>query len=697
VIAESQLFDTVYYLANNPDVAGDDPLRHFVESGVWQGRRPNRVFDPEFYFGEYRDIAQNGVNPLVHYIEHGEAEGRWPHPSFDPGFYRSQNPDIAKSRESPLLHFLAHGEREGRKPCEFTHQQWCFLYETLSPHDRIRIDHRMAQLALRPRFSLILPLGVTRSPFLRDTIASIERQIYPDWELCVAFDPSTDRGRADMLEALATADSRVRLVKRPGSLPLSAAVNTALEIATGGFVALVEPDDELAETALYLFADEINRHPIADILYGDDDRIDRTGCRHEPHFKPDWNPDLFHSWNYVDRFVLCRTALLREIGGLRSGFDGCPQYDMLLRLAERTGARYIRHLPFLLYHRRIGDLVGAGARDAGTHAVNAARHALSDHFFRTGQRGVEVVPGPGAEHHRVIRPVPRPHPLVSFILPTGGRTELVRNCVAGVLEGTDYDNIEIILLYNNDSRPEVLPYLEEISADPRVTVVHCNTSFNFSRICNIGVGRARGDIVCLLNDDIEVIAPGWLLEMVSHALRPEVGAVGAMLYYPDDTIQHAGVILGLGDPNGIGAHVHRRLPRGAPGYFHRALLTQNLSCITAACLVLRKEAYCEVGGFDEAIAVDFNDVDFCIKVRDHGYLIVWTPYAELYHLESVTRGEADTPEKQQRFAREVAYLRQKWHSDVFALDPYHNRNLKRHAMHYEVSTPPRVTKPWASS
>jgi GT2 family glycosyltransferase len=336
-----------------------------------------------------------------------------------------------------------------------------------------------------------------------------------------------------------------------------------------------------------------------------------------------------------------------------------------------------------------------GHRELRSLAVNAARHALSDHFMRMRQYEVEVVPARG-EHQRVIRPVRRPHPLVSLVMPTGGNLDVLSKGVSGLLNRTDYDSLELIILHNTSTRAEAFPYLEEISADPRVTIVDSRGRFNFSRICNLGVTRAHGDIVGLINDDMDIIESGWLEEMVSHAIRPEVGAVGAMLYYPNDTIQHAGVMLGLGGVNGIAAHIHRGLPRGSSGYFQRAALTQNLSCVTAACMVLRRAVYSEVGGFDENLAFDFNDVDFCISIRRAGYLIVWTPWAELYHLESITRGKRDSPEEERQFAEEEKYIFQKWGTELFDRDPYYNPNLRRDGLHYELGSRPRVAKPWSS-
>jgi GT2 family glycosyltransferase len=378
---------------------------------------------------------------------------------------------------------------------------------------------------------------------------------------------------------------------------------------------------------------------------------------------------------------------LRAGDGTRPEIAGAEFYDLTLRAIEASAPEQIRHVPFPVYHRqRRNEVLSANGA--------ASRDALTQHFARLGQHGVRVAAADDDRSNRIIRPVPVKPPLVSIVMPTGGKIALLKKSVAGVLSETDYENIELIVLYNSSTRQDAFAFFEEIGADPRVSIVDSRGGFNFSRIVNLGVAKARGDVICLLNDDIAVIHPDWLKEMVSHAVRPEVGAVGAMLYYPDERIQHAGVVLGLGDVDGIAAHVHRRLPRHSPGYFRRAALTQNLSCVTAACMLVRRDVYLEVGGYDEKLVVDFNDVDFCIKLRGRGYLVVWTPFAELYHFEAVTRGSPDTLEKQKRFSGDVGRIREKWARQVFDRDPYFNPNFSRDSDRFEIAETPRIAKPW---
>jgi GT2 family glycosyltransferase len=633
----------------------------------------------------------------VHYIDHGIKEGRWPDRNFDPAFLLAQYSDVAEVRNNPLFRQILFREQERRIERDLAYQKWYEAHATVSSEERSQIALRLAQLQYQPLISVVLWVGSSSAKRLRGAVASIKSQLYTSWELLIALGASTEALERDVAQQLCGTDQRIRIADQMGSVGQSLALNAAFDMAIGEFILLMGDTGELSETGLYMVVEQLNQDPAADIIYSDEDKLDADGRHHEPHFKPDWNPDLFYGYNYIGNMTVCRSSLVGKVGGLNARFDGAAIYDLMLRMVEQTAASRILHIPFILYHGWSPEVVICSPPEAESQASNAARHALSDHFLRTGRSGVDVVPGSGAGLHRIVWPVPHPQPLVSLVIPPGGKGDLLRNCLFGILDRTDYDNIEVIIPYNAGTRPEVFPYFEEISADPRVTIVDSRSGYNFSRICNLGVARARGGIIGLLNDDIEVIEPGWLREMVSHAMRPEVGIVGAMLYYPNDIIQHAGVILGLGGIDGIAAHVHRSMPRGSHGYFHRAALAQDLSCVTAACLLSRRAVYSEVGGLDENIAVDFSDVDFCIKVRRRGYLIVWTPFAELYHLESATRGEQDSPEKQKQFQHDRDCIKEKWGPELFDRDPYFNPNFRRHSMGHELAAPPRVAKPWLNA
>lgn len=568
------------------------------------------------------------------------------------------------------------------------YRAWCERYGAIRDEDRVRIAARLAQLRYQPRISLVMPLVSASADLLRCAIVSVRRQLYPNWELCIAdatdgdgyLDPSSPRR---VLEEFAE-EGRIIVVYRTGDAALASGF--ALELASGDFVAFMRDVDELQEAALYMIVEELNQHPDADILYSDEDRIDANGVKHHPHFKSDWNPDLLYGYDYIGDLTAYRTSLVKEVGGLRLAFDAEQIYDLRLRVMERSVAERIRHLPFVLYHSR-SSLSPAGARSRRGQADGAVRQALLEHFFRSGEPLVDIARIPGTELRRIVRPVPRSEPLVSLIIATSGRGNLLRRCLDGLLHNTDYRNLELIVMCNISASDDTIALFNELSSNPKVTVVSRPLPFNFPEMCNMGVSRARGAIVGLIDECIQVIEPGWLREMVSHAIRSDVGAVGAMLYYPNDTIRHAGIILGMGTVDGIAAPIYKGLPRGSGGYFGRALLAQNLSCVSAACMVLRREVYVEVGGFDEQLSLDFGDVDLCLRIRNNGYRVVWTPFAELYHAQPASREDADR-------SNVIAYMCEKWGTAVFDRDPYFNPNLRRDSSSC-IAGRPRIAKPWA--
>jgi GT2 family glycosyltransferase len=473
-----------------------------------------------------------------------------------------------------------------------------------------------------------------------------------------------------VIDEYAHRDARVKVVYCNSHGHISVTSNRALTLATGDFVTFLDHDDELAPTALSEIVCEIRRKPELDIIYSDEDFIDPKGNRRAPHFKSDWNPYLLYSHNYVTHLCVYRRALVDEVGGFRTGVEGAQDYDLLLRCSRYTQASRILHIPKILYHWRMTDrsTASGASRKGYTHA--AGKRALLD-YFSTAHVPVRVDATDAENFYRVTFLDSGPLPLVTLIIPTRDRVELLAKCVEGILERTDYRDLEILIVDNGSVEAQTQRYLQEIAQTSSVRVARLDEPFNFSRICNFAAGLARGEILGLLNNDVDVISSGWLDEMVMLARRPDVGCVGAKLYYADETVQHAGVILGLG---GYAAHSHRCFPRGSGGYFNRLKVRQNVSAVTGACLVVRKAVYEQVDGMDERLTVAYNDVDFCLKVLDAGYLNVFTPFAELYHFESKTRGYDDTAEKQVRFQREKDYLRQKW-GDRISLDPYYNPNL----------------------
>ena len=526
---------------------------------------------------------------------------------------------------------------------------------------------------LRPVISVVMPVYNTAEAFLRQAIESVLAQGYPHWELCIADDASTEPHVRAVLEEYMRRDPRIKVAFREENGHISTASNSALALASGEYVALLDHDDELARHSLHLVAEAINRNPSAQILYSDEDKIDAQGNRAYPHFKPDWNPDFFFSQNYVSHLGVYRRELLQRIGGFRIGVEGSQDQDLMLRCLPHVNPAGIVHIPKVLYHWRIVQGSTALACGEKDYTTGAGIKALQDFFSAQGLEDVKVEKGPGLNTYRIRYPVPQPEPLVSLLIPTRDKLELLEPCIRSILDKTTYRNYEIIILDNESTEPATLEFFKHIQAvDSRVRVLPYHQPFNYSALNNYGVQQARGELIGLVNNDIEVISPEWLTEMVSHALRPEIGCVGAKLYYEDETIQHAGVIVGLG---GVAGHSHKFFPRQSPGYFYRLKCVQNLSAVTAACLVVRKSVYEQVGGLEEdGLRIAFNDVDFCLKVREAGYRNLWTPYAELFHYESKSRGEEDTPEKVKRFHKEIEFVKTKW-GELLRRDPCYSPNL----------------------
>ena len=586
------------------------------------------------------------------------------------------------SLEQPPLTVFA----PAKPPVAESYETWVQLYEPNAPADLLALRERIAALTSRPLISVLMPVYNTPARWLKRAVESVREQIYADWELCIADDASTAPHVRPLLESFAAADPRIKVVFRPANGHISAASNSALELATGRFCALLDHDDELPARALARAAEEIAGHPDAAFLYTDEDKITEGGRRFDPYFKPDYLPDLFLGQNCLSHLSVIRTDLLRQVGGFRVGLEGSQDWDLALRVLETISPDQVRHIPEVLYHWRAVEGSTAIAVGEKDYSVTAAHRALSEHFARRNL-AVKLEPVPG-HHWHVIHPLPDPAPLVSLIIPTRDRLKLVRTCVESILTRTTYPRYEILIIDNESSEPATLAWFAEIQrADPRVRVVPCHQPFNFSALNNFGVRHATGPIVGLLNNDLEVINAGWLTEMVAQAVRPEIGAVGAMLYYPNGTIQHAGIILGLG---GVANHAFYGRPRGTDGYMNRARLVQNFSAVTAACLVIRRATYEQVGGLNETdLAVAFNDVDFCLRVRAAGFRNLWTPFAELYHHESASRGVEDTAEKQARFAREVAYMQRTWGPELES-DPAYNPNLSLDIMGFKLARPPRI-------
>jgi GT2 family glycosyltransferase len=583
-------------------------------------------------------------------------------------------------------------ERARARQRDSDYAAWVAQHDELTPFDREAIGKRVEMLGTAPLFSVLLPVYDTPEPYLRRCIDSVRRQLYPTWELSIADDGSTKEHVGRTLREYAAADPRIRVVFRDSNGHISAASNSALAIARGDYIALLDHDDELAEHALYVVAEEIRAHPDAVVVYSDEDKLSADGRRFEPYFKPDWNADLFYAQNMVSHLGVYRTDAVRAVGGFRLGFEGSQDYDVALRVLERVRVEQVRHIPMVLYHWRAIPGSTSMGLEHKTYAETAARRALQEHFDRTGS-GATISQGPSAGLYRAVYALPRPAPLVSIVIPTRDRVDLLERCIGTLEERTDYPSYEIVIVDNGSREARTLRYLRRIAARGEVRVVRDDAPFNHSALNNLGASKAKGDVLAFLNNDVEPISRGWLTEMVSHALRPEIGAVGAKLYSPDGRVLHAGIIVGMG-AHAVAGTPHRGAGRSDLGHFGRAQLTQCVSAVTGACIVMRKGVFVAVGGFDaRALPVAYNDVDLCLKVRAAGYRVLFTPYAELLHRESASRGADDSPEKQRRLENEAALMRERW-GEVLARDPYYNPNLALDSDDFSLAWPPRVRRPW---
>ena len=568
--------------------------------------------------------------------------------------------------------------------------RWIRSYDRLQRDDLKRIREQIAKFDYSPLISVLLPVYNSNLKWLGRAISSVQKQLYPRWELCVVDDASTDRKIWPFLQRCARHDRRIKLMRRTENGHISAASNDALHLATGDFVALLDHDDELAPTALYFVALALNKNRDLQLLYSDEDKLEERNRRSEPYFKSDWNPELFLAQNFVSHLSVYRTDLIQRIGGFRVGFEGSQDYDLALRCIEQIKPEQIEHLPWVLYHWRAGDQSTAADPTAKPYAQDAARRAVQEHLKRTGAAGT-VVPSHGV-YLQTKYALPNELPMISIVIPTRDQASSLKKCVNSLFEKTDYPAYEVILLDNETCDSEALRFLDDLKRRDGVRVERINEAFNYSRLNNLGVELSRGSFVALLNNDVEVLHGDWLSEMVSRAMQPKVAMVGARLWYPNGTIQHGGVIIGAG---GIAGHAHIGLRRSEPGYFARAHLAQDVSAVTTACALVKKEAFLQVGGFDEKLAVTFNDVDLCLRLREAGYRVLWTPYAELIHHESASRGFDDSAPKQVRFLTEIDYMKSKW-GHLLQRDPFYNLNLSLDENLFTLAFPPRTTKPWKS-
>ena len=519
-----------------------------------------------------------------------------------------------------------------------------------------------------PKISILVPVYNTPQVFLKQMLQSVRKQTYANWELCIANANPDNEEVKQILEICTKKDDRIKVVNVPENEGIAQNTNRALDIATGEFIGLLDHDDLLEENALYEIVSCLNKKKETAVLYTDEDKVTTDLDEYfSPNFKPDFNLDMLRANNYICHFFVAKKELIEKVGGFRAEYNGAQDYDLILRCTEQ--AQNVAHIAKILYHWRVHKESTADNPLSKMYAYEAGKKAIEGHLARCHTDG-EVLQTDNLGFYRVKYPV-KGKPLVSILIPNKDQVDTLDKCLRSIEERTDYDNYEIIIIENNSTEQKTFDYYNQICND-KIRVVYWKKEFNYSAINNFGVDQAKGEYLLLLNNDMEVISRDWMSELLGHCQRPEVGAVGARLYYPDDTVQHAGIIIGIG---GVAGSVFVGMKRGYTGYMHRAAIQQDLSAVTAACMMIKRSVFEEAGRLEEQLKVAFNDVDLCLKIRKNGYLIVYDPYVELYHYESKTRGAEDTKEKVRRFQSEIEYMRCHWIDILKNGDPAYNPNL----------------------
>ena len=572
-------------------------------------------------------------------------------------------------------------ERDSARIVADTAQYGLWLQQKYPNAARLKkIRKKSRSLPYQPVISVIMPVYNPEAEFLRQAIASVIDQAYENWEFCIADDCSSKPHVKEILEEYARQDERIKVVYRQENGHICRCSNSAIEIATGEYIALLDHDDLLAPHALARVAELLNQHPEADFIYSDEDKVDDNNVHKDHFFKPDWCPDSFLSRMYTCHLGIYRRSLVNRVGNFRVGFEGSQDYDLVLRITEETDR--IFHIPDILYHWRIHLESTAAGSEVKPYAANAAQKALGEAIARRQEPG-EIKTKENTPGVYIVRyEIPEPK-LVSIIIPTKDLADVLNVCLESIFELTTYPNYEVVVVDNGsveDKTHECFDYWRQKESD-RFKCYRYDVPFNYPRINNYGATKAKGDYLLLLNNDTKVVTPDWLEAMVEQAQRPSIGAVGSMLLYPDDTIQHAGVVMGLG---GVAGHSHKYFPANHPGYFSQVAAIDNYSAVTGACLMCRREVYEEVGGLEEDLAIAFNDVDFCLKIVSRGYRNIYLPHVVLYHYESKSRGYEDTPEKQARFAQEIQYMQKKWQL-LCDRDPCYNPNLTKSREDYSLN------------
>ncbi len=524
-------------------------------------------------------------------------------------------------------------------------------------------------LPKKPLISVIMPVYNVAASYLRECLNSILEQSYPNYEICIADDHSTNKETIEVLKEYQKLYSNIKIIYREENGHIVKASNTALSLAEGEYIVLIDDDDTIEKDALYEMVKVINENPDVDMIYSDEDKLDPHGKRCEPHFKPDWSPDTLMSMNYICHLVMLKRSIVEDIGGFREGTEGSQDYDLFLRFSEYTNKIY--HIPKILYHWRMVEGSTSMAKKFKNYTYTNGKKILEEALLRRGLKG--IVKEDKTKSFYITEYLYDKEPIVSIIIPTRDYASTLDTCLASIYKNTSYSNYEIIVLNNNSIEKETFELFEKYKSYKNFRVIDVNTEFNYSNINNIGVQNAKGEFIVLLNNDTEIITANWLECMVGYAMQPHIGAVGAKLYYPDHRVQHAGVILGLG---GVASHAYIGATEYDNGIFGRLNVPYNYSAVTAACLMIEKKKYLEIKGLNEELKVAYNDVDFNIRLLKQGYYNLLAPQVELYHYESKSRGLDTTTEKYKRFLQESDYMYSHWKHDIDN-DKFYNCNFSK--------------------
>ena len=734
IIEKSGLFDIKYYLFTYPDVRlkDIDPIKHYVRYGAKEGRNPSADFDTGFYLASYPDVSAAGVNPLVHYILHGKSEtraknkreyqyreeyqllsqsdlfdktyylqnnldlddkvidpvahyilygakeGRKPSVDFDTGFYLASYPDVSAAGVNPLVHYILHGKSENRAKIKRE-------YQYREPDLTTEIKKEMNNFAQKPLISIIMPVYNVDPKWVDLAIKSIEAQWYENWELCIADDKSTKIETIEYLKNINNPKIKIKFLET--NLNISGASNEALSMATGEYIALMDNDDEITPDALYEVVKSINDTG-AEFIYSDEDKLEMNGGFSDPHFKPDFAPDMFLSQNYISHLGVIKKSLIEAVGGFTVGLEGAQDYDLYLKVFEHTNKIY--HIQKVLYHwRKIPGSTAAEFCDK-PYVQEAGRKSLENAM---GRRGIKarVVNGLTGGTYKIEYELLE-YPLVSIVIPFKDKPELLTMSIESILTKSTYINYEVIGISNNSSEKATFDEMMRLEKlDNRIKFYEYNVPFNYSQINNHAVEKyAKGEHIVLLNNDIEIITPNWIEEMLMHSQREEIGCVGAKLYYRNDTIQHAGIVLAPTTLHSL-LTVFLNFSRDSYGYCSRLIIINNYNAVTAAMMMVEREVYLSVGGFNEDLPIAYNDIEFCLRAREKGCLNLFTPFAEAYHYESASRGkDILSLEKIERMRLEAFKLKESHKAFFTSHDQYFNTNLSLESDDFSLN--PKINK-----